>query len=121
MASAAAAVGLKPGDTVRGVKIPSAATLAKYGLDAGRFVVRLQAQGWVCSICGKVPSTGRLVVDHFHVKGWKKLPPEQRRQYIRGLVCWYENHAYLGRGITVEKAREVLAYLERFEEFRPPG
>lgn len=66
-----------------------------------------------------MPTTGRLVIDHFHQKGWKKLPPEQRRLWIRGLICWYENHAYLGRGITVQKSRAITAYLERFEDGRP--
>jgi len=110
---------LKPGDTVRGVRIPLAVTLAKYGCTVDHFLLLLEAQRWVCAICGQVPSTGRLVIDHHHRKGWKKLPPEERRQSIRGLVCWYENHAYLGRGITAEKSRAITAYLERFEVTRP--
>lgn len=96
-------------------KEPTKQTLAKYGLSLEGWLNILIKQGGVCAICRKLPSTGRLCVEHFHRKGWKQLPPEERRKDVRGLCCFACNTQYLGRGITVEKARNVLAYLEAFE------
>lgn len=96
------------------VTVPSAVTLRKYGLDAQGWLGVLEAQGWVCAICKKIPKTGRLNTDHHHVDRWKKLKPEERRQYVRGIVCWNCNRYYLGRGITEEKAANVRNYLAAF-------
>ena len=98
------------------IRTPSLATLRKYGLTVEDFETMVANQAGACRVCENEPSTGRLVVDHFHVKGWKKMPPDRRRLYVRGLLCWYCNHAYVGRGITVRKARNVVDYLEAFEE-----
>lgn len=95
---------------------PSNKTLAKYGLSREEWQERLTMQGGVCAVCHQEPSSGRLCVDHQHVKGWKKLPPEKRKLHVRGLLCWYCNHAYVGRGITIQKSRNVTAYLVNFED-----
>lgn len=47
------------------------------------------------------------------------MPPEQRKLYVRGLVDWYCNHYYLGKGITIERAKNVVTYLEDFEKRKP--
>ncbi len=101
------------------VQVPSDVTLKKYGLSSEEWLDMLAEQGGVCGVCGRVPATGRLVTDHEHVAGWKKMPPEQRKMYVRGLVCWFDNHSYLGRGITVAKAEGVVAYLKRYQARRP--
>jgi hypothetical protein len=59
------------------VKTPSKATLKKYGLSEDEWQKILTRQNGVCAVCEKVPTTGRLCIDHEHVKGWKKLPPEK--------------------------------------------
>lgn len=74
-----------------------------------------QAQNWACPICLKIPSTGRLVIDHEHQPGWKKKPPEERKKAVRGLLCWFCNHTYVGRAITVAKAERVVQYLKQYE------
>lgn len=107
---------MNQGVVYRGIRIPRAGTLAKYGVDVDWFCRRVEYQCGRCAVCGNAPSTGRLVIDHEHVGGWKKMPPEKRRLYVRGLVDWYCNHAYLGRGITVVKARGVVSYLEAYEQ-----
>jgi Recombination endonuclease VII len=101
------------------VKVPSAATLKKYGLTAEEWLKILADQNNVCFICQKYPSTGRLCVDHYHVPKWKSLPPEQRKLWIRGILCWFCNHSYVGRAITVQKAERVVQYLKEFEAKRP--
>lgn len=103
----------------RGIKVPTSATLKKYGLTALEWLTMLEEQSWVCPIMGATPGTGRFVIDHEHVPGWAKMPPEERKLYVRGLVSWYANHAYLGRGISVERAANVLAFLTRYQMRRP--
>lgn len=95
---------------------PSPATLKKYGLTLDDYACLVSVQGWVCAICGKPPKGGRFRVDHHHAAGWKKMPPSRRKTFVRGLTCWWCNKTHLGRGITVEKARAVVRYLEAYEE-----
>ena len=68
-----------------------------------------------CFICEKEPKKGRLCIDHFHVPGWKKLPPERRVLWVRGLLCWYCNNRFLSRGIDVRKSKKIVEYLEAFD------
>lgn len=103
---------------VMGIVIPTEATLRKYGLSVEAYGLLVEAQDGRCPICEKVPSTGRLVVDHYHARNYKDLPPEKRRKYVRGLLCWFCNHSYMGRGITLSKARNMVKYLEEFERRR---
>lgn len=79
----------------------------------------LRRQGGACAVCRAVPKSGRLCTDHEHVKGWKKMKPERRKLYVRGLLCYFCNHYYVGRCITVFKARNILNYLTAYEARRP--
>ena len=65
------------------VREPTKATLRKYGLVLPEWRAILERQGGVCAICGQVTSSGRLVTDHEHVRGWKKLPPAMRARTVR--------------------------------------
>jgi len=101
--------------------VPTKKTLDKYGLTADDFVYMLEYQDYKCPICKKTPNPSkdgkiRFVVDHFHAKGWKKMPPEERKKYVRGLLCWYDNRYFLSKGITPEKAQALFEYLRRFDE-----
>lgn len=97
------------------VQVPTEATLKKYGLTAHDWQAIFELEGRVCPIMNAPSGTGRYVIDHEHVRGWKKMPPEERRQYVRGIVSWFANHAYLGRGISVERALRVALYLAKYE------
>lgn len=97
------------------LKPPSQKTLEKYGLTAQEWLAILEQQGGVCAVCKKAPTTGRLCIDHEHVKGWKKMPPEKRKLFCRGLLCFFCNLHYVGRGITVQRSRNVTEYLLRYE------
>ena len=101
------------------VREPKEATLRRYGLSLEEWRFILARQGGVCAVCEKVPSTGRFVVDHDHVRGWAKMPPEQRKLYVRGILCWFCNHAYVGRAITVRKSENVTNYLRAYELRKP--
>ena len=77
-----------------------------------------ESQGGRCPICNNELSK-TTNIDHFHVKGWVKLPPEQRKLYVRGIVDWFCNKNYLAKGITVERSKNVTKYLQKFEERKP--
>lgn len=94
---------------------PKLNTLKKYGLTIEDWRSIAKAQGHVCFVCKKLTSTGRLCIDHEHVRGWKKMPPGQRKLYVRGLLCWVCNHFYVGKGITIDKAKNVVLYLSEYE------
>jgi hypothetical protein len=97
------------------LKVPTEATLKKYGLSILDWNEIACKQNFVCFVCEKLTTTGRLCVDHEHAKGWKKMPPEQRKLYVRGLLCWVCNHYYLGKGINIKKSINVTKYLEQYE------
>jgi hypothetical protein len=71
--------------------------------------------GWTCGICGTVPKSGRLCVDHYHAKGFKKMPAHEKRKHVRGLACFRCNRYKIAAN-TLDSARSVVAYLERHEE-----
>lgn len=100
---------------MNGVIPPKQGTLNRYGLSKKEWRQMLQDQGGVCYVCKKVPNSRRLCIDHDHVFGWKRLPPDLRKRYVRGLLCWFCNHYYLARGITPAKAHRVWEYLVAYE------
>lgn len=98
------------------IRPPTAATLRRYGLTAGDWLALLKAQGWVCPIC-----TRRVVswnVDHHHLPGWKLLPPELRRRYVRGVLCVRCNYRLVHSTIDAETAQRVADYVRAFEARR---
>lgn len=105
----------KPRNGIRRPRIPKQNTLKRYGLSASEWFAIARRQGFVCAVCRKLPENGRLCTDHEHVKGWKRMPPDQRKRYVRGLLCYFCNHYYVGRAITVEKAANVLSFLKAHE------
>jgi len=100
------------------IRKPTAKTLAKYGLDEVLWALMVARQKGVCALCltGPKPPRFMLVVDHEHRKGWAKMPPEQRRLYLRGLVHPHCNHRLLGRWVTAPMSRRVAEYLDAYED-----
>ncbi len=93
---------------------PSAKTLAKYGLSRSVWVNLAECQGGGCAICGGLPRSGRLHIDHEHAKGWKRMEPKERAKYVRGLCCFRCNSQFLRRGLTLELAKKVVDYLVNY-------
>lgn len=100
------------------MKPPSLPTLKRYGLTSADWKAMLWAQDGVCAFCRKVPPSGKLVIDHEHAKGWKHMPPEKRRLFVRGLCCHFCNRNLLRRGVTLERAKRAVEYLETYQARR---
>lgn len=100
------------------IQTPKDATLRRYGLTKLEWTAIGVRQGWVCKVCHRFPKNGRFVIDHEHVKGWRFLPPAERKLYVRGLLCVFCNHYNLPRGISEERAYSIYLYLKEYNERR---
>lgn len=60
-------------------KPPAVKTLQRYGLTPETWLAIAAAQGNACPVC--LRTDVELVTDHEHVKGFTRLPPEERRKY----------------------------------------
>ena len=96
------------------IKLPTQVTLKKYGLTEDEWLAMYHNQDGKCP-CGK-PLGSRICIDHFHIKGWKKMLPEERKKYVRGLTDWRCNYHFLGKGMTAEIAENLALYLRDFDK-----
>ena len=94
-----------------GPRVPGRGRLRRYGLSAEDWAAMCRRQGGVCAVCRRLPASGRLNIDHEHVRGWKKMPPGERRLYVRGLLCPWCNGKVASWRITLDKARALVRYL----------
>ena len=101
------------GVDLHGLIPPRMETLAIYGLDYSRWLHLAQIQNFVCAVCGKLPASGRLCIDHVHVAGWAALRPEARVLYLRGLLCFLDNKQTCGRGMFPARLRRAADYMDR--------
>lgn len=100
----------------RGITPPTAKTLARYGLSAVDWVALLASQNWKCAVC--LRDGRRWNTDHEHVPGWIRLPPEQRKIYVRGILCWHCNRHSVPSNMTSAEGARVASYLATYEERR---
>lgn len=101
----------------RGVKLPSKATAARYGITVDEWLALLHNQGWMCPICTKHRGV-QWTTDHEHVRGWKSMPPEERRRYVRGILCRHCNWKVVHSRLTSAQARRIAEYIEAYEARR---
>jgi DNA-directed RNA polymerase subunit RPC12/RpoP len=99
------------------IKEPRPATLAKYGLSLNEWKEIITTQWYLCPICKRTLQTP--VIDHLHVRNWRKMKSERRKQFVRGIPCNYCNRRRLAKGMNLEIARNIVEYLERFEKRKP--
>jgi hypothetical protein len=98
------------------LKGPSKATVKKYGLTINEWWEIAKRQGEVCYICKRLPKREFLCVDHEHVKGFKKMSPECKRIYVRGLLCSFCNLRVLHKGATLERLEMAVLYLREYNQ-----
>lgn len=99
-----------------GIRVVKRATLRRYGLTELEWLEHLARQGWRCPVCRR--RVEQFVTDHEHVKGWAKLPPEDRKRYVRGLLCVYDNYKVVPSRMSAEEAGRMAAYLHDYENRR---
>ncbi len=92
----------------------------EYGITVETYEEMLSAQEGVCALCSRPPKTKRLAVDHLHIPGYKKMLPDEKKKYVRGLLCSQCNQFLIGKN-TLDSARKVVYYLEKFEERKCSG
>lgn len=94
------------------MKLPSKVTLRKYGLTPADYQEIYERQQGKCPICLRDLDSGRSNIDHYHIKGWRKMEPEQRKLYVRGILSWQCNKFLLIRGIKADDLRRAAEYLD---------
>lgn len=106
---------------IEGIRVPTLATLKKHGHTRETWLEWAKRQDFRCALesCRSKPDSGILHIDHYHVRGYAKMPPEKRRLYTRGLLCQFCNRRILTRFHTLERTKAVLSYLLDFEERMP--
>jgi transposase-like protein len=111
--------------TQRGLKVVTPKTCAKYGITQEEWLELLAAQGWRCAVCHRHRGV-TFTTDHEHVPGWRKMPPEQRRRYVRGVLCTHCNYRVVHSNLSARQAQRIADYLTLYEARRngytpPPG
>lgn len=102
-------------DVVPRAKVPTDATLRRYGLSREEWLAILERQGGVCAVCERLPASQRLNVDHEHVRGWAKRASEERKRFVRGLLCYQCNYHLANRVATIAKAERLARYLRDYQ------
>ena len=102
----------------RGIKAPAPATLRRYGLSADEWLALLAGQGWRCPICHKSGASVTWNTDHDHVPRWRYMTPEERKRYVRGVLCAYDNHRRVNSRMSAAEARRIADYLAAYEARR---
>lgn len=98
------------------MKLPTDATLKKYGLLPLEWADLYNKRNGCCHICGRKFEDGKRVnVDHEHVKGWKHMEPHERKQFIRGLLCYTCNKFMIMKGMTSDKLWKGYLYMRSYE------
>lgn len=102
------------------INLPVKATLKKYGLSSGQWLELYEQGNGCCWICKRPffdtdKKLRNSYIDHEHVKNYKNLPPEEKRKYIRGLLCFQCNRIMVQKSNTTLKLRAALKYLIQYE------
>lgn len=97
----------------------SKATLKKYGLSQEEWQALYYKFDGCCWICGRSLEGKLACVDHEHVKGFKKMSPEEKKKHLRGILCYQDNKLVVSRVVTPERLRKAAKYLEEHEKRMP--
>lgn len=100
----------------RGVTPPAQRTLDTYGITQDEWIALLAAQDWKCPVC--LGSDKKWNTDHEHVPKWKDMPPEERKKYVRGVLCFYCNHKRVHSRMTSEMQQRITDYIRAYEARR---
>jgi hypothetical protein len=99
------------------LKVPTRATLRRYGMTEGDWRRLEFLSGGRCGVCGNEFGSKAVAIDHVHARGFKRMSPADKRVCVRGLICRLPCNRYYVAKLTRDMARSVLAYLEREPPF----
>jgi len=98
---------------------PTLDTLRTYGMSQEMWYTMLDLQDGKCPVCDvEFTSDKRPVIDHEHVRGYKKMKAEDKVRYVRGLLHNYCNRRLVAKGMTTEKAYNIYVYLSDYDTRR---
>jgi hypothetical protein len=106
--------------TLSQLRPPSPQTLKRYGLTVEVWYNLLDFVDGRCPICQRqFTNDFRPVIDHEHgIKNWKKIKPEQKSSFVRGVTCNYCNRFRIPKRSkelpVVEIVTNLLNYLEDY-------
>lgn len=95
-----------------------------YGITLVEWKQLLKEQKGVCAVCKDLPGKGILCVDHIHVSGFKKMVPEEKKKYVRGLCCFLCNTSFKGFEKTtsgLKNRNRLNGTLEYFTKYKLKG
>lgn len=98
------------------IRIPTARTLAQYGLTERAWLVIFHGQQWECPIC--CAKAAHWNIDHQHVPGWKKMKAKERVKFVRGILCWRCNKNNAPSNLSAAEAFRLAQYLQSYESRR---
>ncbi len=92
----------------------------EYGITKGQYELMYDAREGKCDLCERWYPV--LHVDHRHVPGYKKLPPEKKILEVRGLLCYRHNKFTIGSLEIDKDARKILNNVNHyFKMFKMKG
>lgn len=104
-------------------KAKAARIYKTYGLTMEMYEILLEQAGGGCEICGVKPPA-RLCIDHIHIKGFKKMVPEEKRKYVRGILCFMCNTGIKCVEKTVDGKRnrkQLMGMIKYFSNHKLKG
>lgn len=91
-----------------------------YGISLEEFNDKLAVQGG-CAIegcCIGRSMNGVLCQDHIHIRGFKKMSPEEKKKYLRGIVCFMHNTGFKSFEKTIDGVRNRLSLEGTYKYFQ---
>ncbi len=89
-----------------------------YGITLEEWQEMWDDQKGVCKICKTLPKSGRLCIDHLHAKGYKKMSPEDKKKYVRALICFGCNTVF-SRFERRTNSRWLFEQVQKYFELYP--
>lgn len=84
-----------------------------YGLSKPEYIQLFEDQNYECGVCSTkiTPFTKLAHVDHVHVDGYKKFAADEKKKYVRGMLCSTCNAGIGMLGDDVDVVLRAARYL----------
>lgn len=99
----------------RDISVPTVKTMRNYGLTEYAWLRIMETQGWKCPICLE-SGNKTWNIDHFHIAGWRKMLPQEKSKYVRGILCAFCNYRHAPSKMNSKSAKNLASYLAKYEK-----